>query len=52
MAAICPGGDELIFTELQESYSHDGVMTWKYFHITGLGPLLLTWFNFNPSMDK
>ena len=23
-----------------------------WFHLVDLGPLLLTWFNFNPSMDK
>ena len=25
---------------------------WRYHHAYDLGPLLLTWFNFNPSMDK
>ena len=25
---------------------------WRHYNVWGLWPLLLTWFNFNPSMDK
>ena len=49
-------GDHLIFPGAINASAKDKVKLWNDYdkaltHLP-LGPLLLTWFNFNPSMDK
>ena len=38
---------EMIFLNISKQ-----TMLFVIFHMIAQGPLLLTWFNFNPSMDK
>ena len=48
-------GDMIHLKKVKRYGADTGVFWVNYVNIVsadGMGPLLLTWFNFNPSMDK